>query len=105
MEAPMTRLQLVLSLIAAVAIAGLLMWRAEATPLTGALGTHPVTAAILRFKRPDACSERTADPLAPNGLAPNIPVLWVPPRNAFAGLAKIALAFGKACGVVRRIRN
>jgi uncharacterized membrane protein AbrB (regulator of aidB expression) len=39
----MTRLQLVLSLIAAVAIAGLLMWRAEATPLTGALGTHPVT--------------------------------------------------------------
>ena len=101
----MTRLQLVLSLIAAVAIAGLLMWRAEATPLTGALGTHPVTGGYSAVQRPDACSERTAVPLAPNGLAPNIPVLWVPPRNAFAGLAKIALAFGKACGVVRRIRN
>jgi hypothetical protein len=39
----MTRLQLVLSLIAAVAIAGLLMWGAEATPLTGALATQAVT--------------------------------------------------------------
>jgi hypothetical protein len=39
----MTRLLLVLSMTAAVTIAGLLMWRAEATPLTGALGTHAVT--------------------------------------------------------------
>ena len=39
----MTRLQLALSLIAAVTVAGLLMWKAEATPLTGALATHAVT--------------------------------------------------------------
>jgi hypothetical protein len=42
MEAAMTRLQLAFSLIAAVAIAGLLIWKAEATPLTGALATHAV---------------------------------------------------------------
>jgi hypothetical protein len=41
----MTRLLLVLSMTAAVTIAGLLMWRAEATPLTGALDTHLVTGA------------------------------------------------------------
>ena len=32
----MTRLLLVLSMTAALTVAGLLMWRAEATPLTGA---------------------------------------------------------------------
>ncbi len=39
----MTRLLLVLSMTAAVTVAGLLMWKAEATPLTGALSTHAVT--------------------------------------------------------------
>ena len=39
----MTRLLLVLSMTAAVTVAGLLMWKAEATPLTGALDTHAVT--------------------------------------------------------------
>jgi len=39
----MTKLQLVLSVTAAVVVAGLLMWKAEATPLTGALGAHSVT--------------------------------------------------------------
>ena len=39
----MTRLLLVLSMTAAVTVAGLLMWKAEATPLTGALGTHAMT--------------------------------------------------------------
>jgi hypothetical protein len=39
----MTRLLLVLSMTAAVTVAGLLMWKAEATPLTGALGTQAVT--------------------------------------------------------------
>ena len=39
----MTRLLLILSMTAAVTVAGLLMWKAEATPLTGALSTHAVT--------------------------------------------------------------
>ena len=39
----MTRLKLALSLIAVVTVAGLLMWKAEATPLTAALGRHAVT--------------------------------------------------------------
>jgi len=39
----MTKLQLVLSVTAAVVVAGLLMWKAEATPLTGALGAHAFT--------------------------------------------------------------
>ena len=43
MEAAMTRLKLALSLIAVVTVAGLLMWKAEATPLTDALGTHAIT--------------------------------------------------------------
>lgn len=43
MEAAMTRLQLALSLIAAVTVAGFLMLSAEATPLTGAASTHAVT--------------------------------------------------------------
>ena len=83
----MTKSPLVLGMTSAMILAGVLMWKAEATPLAGATNSLAVIKAIQRCKRRDACSARAAPLPAPNGLALNMRGQWVPTKRAFAGLA------------------
>jgi len=72
----MNKLLVVLGTATIMSVGGVVMWNAEATPLSGATNSLPWVRAIRQFKRRGACSARTVARRAPNGPALSIPDQW-----------------------------